>query len=128
MKVDISNPYRYEIDEEFIQKKLTSFLIANHKGLAQVEIVFVNIPEMKRLGKLYLKETERPAHNVLSFTNSESLADFVFPPGGGDRLGEIIICYPVAEVEARGEGVEVGEKIYELVEHGARHLLGQHHK
>ena len=43
-------------------------------------------------------------------------------------MGEIVICYPKVLEEAKLEGKLIDQKAYELVEHGALHLLGFHHE
>jgi ssRNA-specific RNase YbeY (16S rRNA maturation enzyme) len=44
------------------------------------------------------------------------------------HLGEIVVCYPKVVEEAKNEDVLIDDKVYELVEHGAFHLLGIHHE
>ena len=81
---------------------------------------------MLNLGQKYLKD--KIVHNVLSFTEDEMQKKFVYPPDNIIRLGEIIVCYPKAFEEAKTEGKLIDDKIKELVEHGALHLLGIHHE
>jgi ssRNA-specific RNase YbeY (16S rRNA maturation enzyme) len=64
---------------------------------------------------------------VLSFVTGEAKGSFLYPPGGKIQLGEIVICYPLAVKEAVAENVLIDERIYELAEHGALHLMGIHH-
>jgi len=80
---------------------------------------------MLKLGAEYLKDGK--LHNVLSFTPSEVKTDFAYPPDSLIHLGEIIVCYPAALVEAKKENKLIDEKVYELIEHGALHLMGMHH-
>ena len=67
---------------------------------------------------------------MLSFSLSESRenSQFVDAPDNILRLGDIIVSYPQAVVEAMDEEKLVDVKIGELVEHGLLHLLGEHHE
>lgn len=80
---------------------------------------------MKALAEKYLGEKDR-LHSVLSFPESEVKKKFVYPDNT-IRLGDIILCYPVVVDEAKEDNMLIDDKIIELVEHGALHLLGQHH-
>jgi ssRNA-specific RNase YbeY (16S rRNA maturation enzyme) len=64
----------------------------------------------------------------LSFVTGEIKGEFVYPPNGVIQLGDIVVCYPLAVAEAIEENVLVDERVYELIEHGAMHLMGIHHK
>jgi rRNA maturation RNase YbeY len=81
---------------------------------------------MLEIGAKYLKD--KKLHNVLSFVPGEVKKNFVYPPDGIIHLGEIIVCYPVAVMESGVENVLIDQRVYELVEHGALHLLGIHHE
>lgn len=68
--------------------------------------------------------------DVLSFPQndpSQVMAPFVDMPDGVMRLGDVIVSYPQAVVEATDENKLVDDKIVELIEHGINHLLGIHH-
>lgn len=93
---------------------------------AEVSVAIVGEAKMLEVGKKYLKDNS--LHNVLSFTPEEAKKDFVYPPDGVIHLGEIIICYPKVLEETKMENVLIDDKVNELVEHGAMHLLGIHHK
>ena len=82
---------------------------------------------MINLAHQYLKENN-VVHNVLSFPFTEGDKNFVEPPDNIIHLGEIVICYPKVIEEAKKESRLIEEKVLELVEHGALHLLGEHHE
>ncbi|HTK03339.1 MAG TPA: rRNA maturation RNase YbeY [Alphaproteobacteria bacterium] len=126
IKVNITKQSNYPVKTPSIKKKLASFFVT--RGIvsdAEVSIAIVGEKKMLDFCKKYLKENK--LHNVLSFTPGEA-KDFVFPPDGLIHLGEIIVCYPVALAEAKEENVLIDEKVYELIEHSALHLLGIHHE
>lgn len=127
IKVLISKQSNYPVPAPEIKKKLSDFLVS--QGIvsdAEVSIAIVGEAKMMEVGALYLKD--KVLHNVLSFTPTEAKGQFIDPPDGKLHLGEIIVCYPEAVREANASGKLIKERIYELIEHGALHLLGIHHK
>ena len=109
-------------------KNLLSKFFTDHGIVSDsdVNVAIIGKEEMEALGKKYLSPNE-PVHNVLSFTGAESKKVFLDPPDDILHLGDIAICYPKCIDEAKKEGIIVEEKVIELIEHGAYHLLGIHH-
>ena len=127
IKVSVVKQSNYPVGAAKIKKKLADFLVA--QGItsdAEVSIAIVGEKKMMDLGRTYLKD--KILHNVLSFTPTEVKGNFVYPNDGLLHLGEIVICFPKVVSEAKSEDVLIDDKVYELVEHGALHLLGIHHK
>ena len=125
IKVYVVKQSNYPVSSPKIKKRLREVL--KEKGIVsktEVNVALVDEKKMKSLARKYLKENK--VHNVLSFT-AEEAKDFKTPPDGVIRLGEIAVCFPVALQEAKKEGKLTEEKVLELVEHGAYHLLGIHH-
>lgn len=87
---------------------------------ARVEVALVNEEKMKKI--------DRRTHDVLSFVPDEAKQKFIYPPDGTIYLGEIVVCFPLVLKEANQEGKLIEDKVYELIEHGACHLLGEHHE
>lgn len=127
IKVFITKQSNFPVKSPDIKKKLAAFFEKN--GIvsdAEVSVAIVGEAKMMDIGKKYLKDNK--LHNVLSFTPTEVKDNFIYPPDGVVRLGEIMVCYPVAMREANDENVLIQSKVYDLIEHGALHLLGIHHK
>lgn len=127
IKVSITKQGNYPVNTSTVKKKLADFFAKN--GIvseAEVSIAIMGEKKMMELGNKYLKD--KKLHNVLSFTQDEIKGGFVFPPDGIIRLGEIAICFPQAVREAKEENCLIDERVYELIEHGANHLLGIHHE
>lgn len=127
VRVLITKQSNYPIESPKIKKRLKNFF--ESKGIvsdAEVSVALVGEKKMMDIGKKYLKD--KTLHNVLSFTPDEVKEKFIFPPDGVIHLGEIIVCYPKAVEEAKKENILIGDKVYELMEHGALHLLGIHHQ
>jgi len=126
ISVSVKNQLKYHINSDKIKKSLSTLL--EQRGVVsntRVSVAIVGSKKMLDISSKYLKDNK--VHNVLSFTDEEVKADFVYPPDDSKHLGEIIVCYPKAKKEAVYEGVSPEEKVVELVEHGALHLLGIHH-
>lgn len=126
VNVSITKQSNYPVKTAPIKKKLADFFAKN--GIvsdSEVSVAIVGEKKMLEIGEKYLKD--KNLHNVLSFTPTEAKG-FVFPPDGIIHLGEIVVCYPLAVSEAQAQNVLIDESIYELVEHGALHLLGIHHE
>lgn len=109
-----------------LKKKLKELGIVSD---AQVSIALVGEKAMKDLGQKFLNEKESdPPHNVLSFTESEVIGKFIEPRAERLKLGEIVVCFPVAKEMATKQNQLIDEIVWELVEHGTLHLLGIHHE
>jgi probable rRNA maturation factor len=127
IKVSVNKQSNYPVSSTLIKKRLSLFL--QKQGIvseAEVSVAIVGEKKMMEIGNKFLKD--KKLHNVLSFTPTEIKMNFVFPPDGIIHLGEIVVCYPLAVREAGEENVLTNERVCELVEHGALHLLGIHHE
>lgn len=127
VKVLLTKQSNYPVRSSEIKRKLSAFF--EKKGVvsdAEVSVALVGEKKMLALGKSYLKDNK--LHNVLSFLPEETQKHFVLPPDGKIYLGEIVVCYPKAVSEAKMENVLIGKRVYDLIEHGAMHLMGIHHE
>ena len=127
IKVKVFKQANYPVSSVEIKKRLGDFF-QSQGVIADLEIgvSIVGVKEMLQLSQKYLGE-KGVVHNVLSFPSAETKGEFILPPGIND-LGEIVICFPKTREEAGREGVLVKEKLLALVLHGARHLMGKHHR
>lgn len=127
VKVSVTKQSNYPVGTAKIKNRLAIFL--KNQGIvsdAEVSVAIVGEKKMMEVGRKYLKD--KKLHNVLSFTPTETKENFIYPPDGLIHLGEIIVCYAEALREAKAENVLIDEKVCELVEHSALHLLGIHHE
>ena len=98
---------------------------------AQAELgLFIATQErIKQLNRDYLDRDEPT--DVLAFSAGEGveaeLPPFVPPPDGVLHLGEVIISYPQAVIQAEEHRHSVEKEIAILVIHGVLHLLGYEH-
>ncbi len=111
----ISSDSRYPVSRPKIRSAVEAVL--KEKKISsgvEVSILVCGARKSQELAKKYLHD-HKP-HNVMSFPLES------FP-----MLGDIVICYPIAQQEANQDNVLVDTKINELVTHGMLHLLGEHH-
>lgn len=94
-----------------------------NSGIEEVEVslAVVGTRKILKLNRDFRQVEE--VTDVLSFPQEAGRGQ-----DGVLRLGDIVICYPVCREEARLENKFVSQKLEELVEHGLRHLLGEHHE
>lgn len=137
VKVLISADSRFPINRPKIKAAVESVL-KSRKVSSDVEasILICGTRKSAELAKKYLDDES--AHNVLSFPLADETSPKAFPTGKKAKdyipreedfliLGDIAICYPLAQKEANRDNVLVDTKIAELVSHGMLHLLGEHH-
>jgi probable rRNA maturation factor len=127
IKIRVTKQSNYPVDTPGLKRKLKEYF--KSMGIvsdSQVSVSIVGEKKMLTLAKKFLNE-DGVLHNVLSFRDQETKGNFVYPPGEKINLGEIIVCFPKAVEEANKENKLINDKVYELVEHGATHLMGIHH-
>lgn len=123
-RILISADSRYPITRPKIKKAIESVL-REQKVTSEVEISVLVCGTRKAadLARKYLNDPK--PHNVLSFPFEEKVS------AGADgllMLGDIAVCYPIAQEEATRDNIMLDVKINELVTHGLLHLLGEHHE
>jgi probable rRNA maturation factor len=91
----------------------------------EIEVVLADEATVRDLNRLYRGKDEPT--DVLSFAAMEGEA-FLASPDEAPTLGEIVICLPVAESQARASGRTVAGEVSHLLTHGLLHLLGYDHE
>lgn len=127
--INILADAKYPFDRIALRDYLTRIL-AKYKLLDKVEVGMqvVGKRKMDQLHQLFMK-LSGPT-DVLSFPLNDPLDDrpFMSSPDGVLRLGDIVVCYPLAVEEALEKQCKVDSQIQFLAEHGLMHLLGFHHE
>ena len=85
---------------------------------------------VRQLNLSYLgkdEPTDVLAFSMLPEQAGGDLAPFVAPPDGIQHLGEVIICYPQAVIQAEEHQHSVKREMAILITHGVLHLLGYEH-
>ena len=93
---------------------------------AELGLVIASQERVQQLNRDYLgrdKPTDVIAFSMLP-EQSAGGEPFVLPPDGMAHLGEVIIAYPQAVVQAEEQGHTVEREITILIIHGILHLLG----
>jgi len=96
---------------------------------AELGLVITTQERVQELNRSYRGE-DRPTDVLAFYMTSpveEAEADFVAPPDGVLRLGEVIISYPQAVVQAQEQQHSVKRELAILIIHGVLHLLGYDH-
>jgi probable rRNA maturation factor len=107
---------------ELPEKKLLAVsrkIAARIKLKGSVTIRLAATAEVRALNKKY-RHIDR-ATDVLSFVLAEKLP-------GGFYAGDILICWPVAEKQARKNGQTLEKELLLLIIHGLLHLQGLDHE
>ena len=100
----------------------------------ELGLVITNQERVQQLNRSYLGKDEPT--DVLAFSmlpeplstgESEVFSPFVQPPDGVLHLGEVIISYPQAVIQAEEHQHSVKREIAILIIHGVLHLLGYEH-
>ena len=96
----------------------------------ELGLVIAGAERMRQLNLSYLGEdtpTDVLAFAMLPEPAGGDLTPFVAPPDGIKHLGEVIIAYPQAVIQAEEHHHSVKREVAILVIHGVLHLLGYDH-
>jgi probable rRNA maturation factor len=123
IRCNIFNDTGYLFDQELVRNRVTSVIEekANEKGNFEVDIYIVGEEAMKKIHKEFMDTYE--VTDVLSFPleYDKSIPDDII------RLGDVVICFEVAQKQANEFDKLLQTEIDDLAEHGTLHLLGYHH-
>lgn len=141
--VDVTSESRHPVNRDRVRGVVVRVLQEFGVGApTEVSVRVVGDRKMKFLNETYRKKTGTT--DVLSFPtesfDKHSLAadfrsvqvwqrlgqGFVYPKDEPFPLGDIIISFPQARLQAAQRNVLVDEEIDALVEHGVKSLLGHH--
>ena len=125
MRIDIFGDSRYPVDRKYVRTEIITLLKDfgfNEADRVLVEITVVGNRKIKELNSKFRKLDEKT--DVLTFP----LEDRNPGPDGLIRLGDIAVSFPEAMTMAIRTNKIVDKVIAELVCHGVRHLLGEHHE
>ena len=99
----------------------------------ELSLVITNQEKIRQLNRDY-RDKDAPT-DVLSFTmlrgasadGENTMIPFITPPDGQSHLGEVIISYLQAVIQAEEQEHSVEKEITRLIIHGVLHLLGYDH-
>ncbi|MBI5766063.1 rRNA maturation RNase YbeY [Candidatus Falkowbacteria bacterium] len=94
------------------------------KGKIYFSLAFVDAITIKKLNRNYRGRNK--ITDILSF--AEDNRDFIEMPSAEKYLGEILICAPQAEKQAKQFNQSLKKEIARLLIHGLAHLVGYEHE
>lgn len=136
--VDVIADSKYPVSRPAIRKAIEEQLSSrNVTSDVSVSVLVCGLRKAAEIAKKYLGDTD--PHDVLSFPLSLAGEKLFSPTGKNSRrflehpneplaLGDIVVCYQLAQEEANEDNMMIDDKISELVKHGVLHLLGEHHE
>ena len=128
----IDEGYEGYLEVGWLQSVAEQVLVAQDAGSkVELGLVITGQERVQQLNRSYLGKDEPT--DVLAFsmlpeplatTESEASSPFVQPPDGVLHLGEVIVSYPQAVLQAEEHRHSVKREIAILIIHGVLHLLG----
>lgn len=122
--VKIDEPFESYVDQEWLGRVVAETLaLEGVNSPVELGLVITDDETIHQLNKRYRGRDE--ATDVLSFALLEdSEPPFINPPDGVLHLGEVILSYPQAIVQAQDHHHSLEQELALLVVHGVLHLLG----
>jgi probable rRNA maturation factor len=126
-RVDVQTAPRFagEVDEEMLRRVTAEAL--RHEGIEgeiALSVVITDDGAVRELNREF-RDVDAPT-DVLAFGTGEE-SDFVTAPGEPAYLGDVIISYPRAVIQAEEYGHSINRELALLTVHGVLHLLGYDH-
>jgi probable rRNA maturation factor len=122
--------FRGLMDKGWIKRMARQVLKAEGvRSPYEISVVFTDSQTVKQLNRDY-RGVDEPT-DVLAFymlPQKGAASSFTLPPDGITRLGEVIISYPQALVQAKEQKHSLERELALLVIHGILHLLGYDHE
>ena len=119
-----------ELDVGWLEKVVGQTMLAeNVLPSAEVGLVITGQEKIRELNRTY-RGKDRPT-DVLAFALSEQKPEetpFVAAPDAVLHLGEVLISYPQAVIQAEEQQHSVKKELAVLIIHGVLHLLGYDHE
>ncbi len=135
INVLIDEDYEGYLGVSWLQSVTEQVLVAQDAdSRVELGLVITNQKRVQQLNRSYLGKNEPT--DVLAFSmlpeplatgESEVSSPFVQPPDGVLHLGEVIISYPQAVIQAEEHHHSAKREIAILIIHGVLHLLGYEH-
>lgn len=109
---------RYPFGRKAIKEKTNFFLQAFGLDDVEISLSVVGTRKSQTLNQQY-RDLDKPT-SVLSFSLEEPRG-----PDGVLRLGDVVVCYPIARQQAAQQKKMMDDVLWELVEHGIKNLVGR---
>ena len=121
IRFEIREQFQEQVDETLLRQAVLATL--GHLGgdeNVSLTVIVTGDEQIQTLNRRY-RNVDAPT-DVLSFSAGDT------DPGTLERyLGDVLISYPQAELQAQTRGHATGDELQLLVIHGVLHLLGYDH-
>jgi len=120
--LEINNNTKNLIDEKYLKSNISKVLKLLNLSNKYISLAFVSKKEIHEMNNVYRGKDK--VTDVLSFSFVFEKTIWDFKTFKDDELGEIIICYDVAKIQAKEFKKSIREELLFLTIHGILHLLG----
>ena len=123
--VKTDEPFQGCLDEEWLRQVVEKTLaLEGVNSPVELGLVITDAETIRQLNRTYRGRDETT--DVLSFALLEDaeVTPFITPPDGVSHLGEVILSYPQAAIQAKEHKHPLERELALLVIHGVLHLLG----
>jgi len=104
-----------------------TLLVQGVSSDVELGLVITSQERVQELNKSY-REKDEPTDVLAFYMTSAAGETFVAPPDGMRHLGEVIISYPQAVLQAKEHRHSIKKELAILIIHGVLHLLGYDHE
>ena len=133
INVLINEGFERCLEANWLQSVAEHTLVAHGTGSGvELSLVIVGQERVQQLNRSYRGKDEPT--DVLAFsmlpseeTSGADFPPFVTPPDGVSHLGDVIISYPQAVIQAEEHQHPIEREVAILIIHGVLHLLGYEH-
>ncbi len=121
----IDEAYQGELDADWLEGVAGCVLAAQDACDTEIELMITGQERMRLLNRQY-RGKDKPT-DVLAFPAATPDSGFKDSPEAVKHLGEVVISYPQAVIQAAEQRHSVKKEVATLIIHGVLHLLGFDH-
>ncbi len=130
MNVDFTNPFGEEYDwleERYTNLAKTAFSLLSITVNYEIDVSLVDDETIHEINRDY-RHVDRVTDVIsFAFNDDKDPKDAILDPSVPRMLGEILICLPQAQRQAKEIGNTIQRELSFLFVHGLLHLLGYDH-
>lgn len=128
INVLVDDAFKEHVEAGWLQSVAGQALSAeNVSPQAEISLVITGQEQIQELNRSYRGRDEPTDVLAFSMLEKKDDAPFIAPPDGILHLGEVIISYPQAIIQAEENRHPVEKELALLIVHGVLHLLGYEH-
>ncbi len=119
------------LEVDWLQSLAEQVLAVQEAGSeTEMGLVIANQNRVRQLNWSYLGKDEPTDVLAFSMLPAQQIPgiNFPLPPDGVQHLGEVIISYPQAVIQAKEHQHSIKKEVAILIIHGILHILGYDHK